>query len=235
MVAKIDGFIEEATAVRSAGKRENEDAVREAKAAQQAIAKAIAVLETFYKETGMVAKEAWEFMQKGSEPVTLPESPALWASPYTGAADPKNQPNGIIAILEGIASDFSKMLASTMAQEATDEQAFQEEMQAQKIEKARRSKEVEMKTLQQQRLQEKTTSLEKNQKHTQEGKAAMDQYLRDLEPACVEGDSTYEDRKVARDDEIQALKEAQVILADAFKDNSTEPAAFVETQELPSG
>ena len=32
----------------------------------------------------------------------------------------------------------------------------------------------------------------------------------DLEPACLHGDSTYEDRKAARSAEVQALKQAQV-------------------------
>merc|ERR1712087_299589 len=93
-------------------------------------------------------------------------------------------------------------------------------MKAQQIEKARRSKEAEMKTQEKQRLAEKIASLEKSKKHTQEEKAATEQYERDLQPACVEGDSTYDDRKSARSDEIAALKEAQVILTDAL--NSTE-------------
>merc|ERR1719401_1734124 len=108
-----------------------------------------------------------------------------------------------------------------MAQEATDERNNQEAMKTQEIEKARRGKEAEMKTQEKQRLAEKITTLEKSQKHTAEEKAAAEQYLKDLEPACIEGDSTYEDRKSARDDEIEALKEAQVILANAFQDNVT--------------
>merc|ERR1740121_1704786 len=116
---------------------------------------------------GMVAKEAWEFMQKGAEPVTLPETPSTWSASYTGAADPMNQPDGIIAVLERIATDFSTMQAATMAQEATDERNYQEEMKTQAIEKARRSKEVEMKAQEKQRQVEKTTALEKSEKHTQ--------------------------------------------------------------------
>jgi len=241
MVAKIDSFIEEATATRAAGKKENKAAIADAKAAQEAIAKAIAVLEEFYKSSGMIAKEAWEFVQKGSAPVTLPSNPATWDSAYTGVADPKSQPDGVVAVLESIASDFSTMQASTMAQEATDEKNYQEEMQAQQIEKARRSKEAEMKNQERQRLQEKVATLEKSKKHTQQEKEATEQYLKDLEPACVDGDSTYDERKAARDDEIGALKEAQVILADAFEGNSTSGnstsgnSSLLETQELPGG
>jgi len=235
-VSSINGFIAEATDIRNIGKKENAVAVADAKAAQAAIAKAIGVLEDFYKSTGMIAKESWEFVQKGSEPVALPESPASWDSAvYAGGADPKNQESGVIAILERIASDFSTMLASTEAQEATDENNYQEQMKAEQIERARLVKEAEMKTQQKQRLSEEIASLEKKQAHTKNEKAATEQYLADLQPACVEGDSTYDDRAAARLEEIEALKEAQVILTDAFKGNSTEPvndsATFLEMPE----
>merc|ERR1719413_293425 len=107
------------------------------------------------------------------------------------------------------------MEAETKAQEATDDMNYQEEMKTQEIEKSRRTKEVEMKTQEKQRLTDKIATMEKTQKHTKMEKEAMEQYLKDLEPACVEGDSTYDARKQARTDEIDALKEAQVILADA--------------------
>merc|ERR1719350_1314943 len=78
MITKIDGFMEEATEVRNSGKTENKAAIVDAKAASAALARAIAVLEDFYKDTGMVAKEAWELVQKGRAPVTLPANPSTW-------------------------------------------------------------------------------------------------------------------------------------------------------------
>lgn len=44
-----------------------------------------------------------------------------------------------------------------------------------------------------------------------------EQYLKDLEPACGTGDSSYEDRKKARADETDALRKAQTILEEAFR------------------
>merc|ERR1740121_2512446 len=119
-------------------------------------------------------------------------------------------------------------------QEATDETNYQEEMKTQEIEKARRTKEVELKEQEKQRLNDKIASLEKSEKHTKEEKQAMEQYLKDLEPACVEGDSTYDARKQARTDEIDALKEAQVILADAnnITDSSSGGGAFAQIRYL---
>merc|ERR1719210_116517 len=142
MVAKLTKHIAEATEIREAGKKENEEAIQDAKDAQNAIAQAEAVLLDFYKSTGEVPKESWELLQ---DPVKLPKSPSTWDSAYTGAGDPKNQPDGILAVLKQVSADFAKMEAETKAQESTDENAYQEEMKTTKIEKSRRAKEAEMK------------------------------------------------------------------------------------------
>jgi len=57
----------------------------------------------------------------------------------------------------------------------------------------------------------------KSLKNTNDELEAVTKYNKDLQPACVEGDSTYEDRKAARGKEIKALKEAQDLLKNAFK------------------
>jgi len=48
-----------------------------------------------------------------------------------------------------------------------------------------------------------------NRKNTEGELEKTDQYLEDLQKPCVEGDSSYEDRKKARSKEITALKEAR--------------------------
>merc|ERR1719387_2736384 len=149
----------------------------------------------------MMEKKAWELLQA---PVDLPPTPETWGASYTGVADPTKQPDGIIAIMKEVAADFATMEADTKAQEAADQEAYDKEMQDCSIEKARRSKEIEMKNAESKRLTDKVESLEKQKKHTSDELSAVNQYLKDLEPACVSGDSTYEDRKAARTKEIEA-------------------------------
>merc|ERR1719281_788682 len=68
-VADTEAEITSRTEDRAADKKENEATIKDAEDAQTAIAQAIAVLKTFYKETGEVAKEAWEsFVQSEPEP-----------------------------------------------------------------------------------------------------------------------------------------------------------------------
>jgi len=214
MVAEIVTFMKEATEIREVGKKENELAIKDAQDSQEAVSNAIAVLTDFYKESGQIAKEPWEFLQKGVE---LPEDPETWDSSYTAVSDPSAQPGGIITILEKCNEDFATMEADTKVQEASDQDAYDSDMQEHDIEKAKRSKESEMKSAEKKRLVEKAASMEKNRKHVSDEHEATVQYQKDLQPACVEGDSTYEDRKAARTDEIEALHNAQNILEEAFK------------------
>merc|ERR1719387_1059766 len=126
-IANIDSYIKEATEIRKVGHKENAVATKDAQDAQAAIANAIAVLESFYKESGMMAKAPYEFLQQGGQaPVELPENPETWDSSYTGVADPTAQPDGII----------SKMEAETKAQEEADQKAYDDEMSEFAIEKA---------------------------------------------------------------------------------------------------
>merc|ERR1719453_1813260 len=137
MISDIDTFVKEATEIRNTGKKENKIAIKDAQQAQTSLTDAIAVLTDFYKSSGEVKKEPWEFIQK---PVNLPKNPATWGSEYTGVADPDKQPGGIISVLEGVLSDFSKMEADTKSQEAQDQKEFEDVIKTNQIEKAGRSK-----------------------------------------------------------------------------------------------
>merc|ERR1719169_177491 len=75
MVSDITSFVKEATEIRNTGKKENALAIKDSQDAQTAAANAIAVLEAFYKESGAIKKEPWEFIQK---PVTLSKEPSTW-------------------------------------------------------------------------------------------------------------------------------------------------------------
>merc|ERR1719213_1491670 len=114
MIADINAFMKEATEIRNVGKAENAEALKDSQDAQKSLTNAIAVLESFYKESGEISKEPWEFIQK---PVNLGKKPSTWDAGYTGVADPDNK-GGIISILEAVLADFSKMEADTKSQEA---------------------------------------------------------------------------------------------------------------------
>merc|ERR1711953_522691 len=105
MIAKITTFMKEATEIRETGKKENAEAIKDAEDAQNAVADATSVLETFYKESGMIEKEAYELVQETDK---LPDDPKTWDSSYTGVADHKKPKSGVINVLKAVASDFAK-------------------------------------------------------------------------------------------------------------------------------
>mmetsp|Transcript_17216 Transcript_17216/g.43361 ORF Transcript_17216/g.43361 Transcript_17216/m.43361 type:complete len:711 (-) Transcript_17216:136-2268(-) len=228
MVAKITSHVEEATQIRQTGKQENALAAKDAADAQKALANAVAVLQDFYKSSGAMKKEAWEFVQKGGAPVDLPDEPSTWDSGYTSVADPAKQPEGIVTVLEKVSADFAQMESQTLAQEESDQEAFEEDIKDCKIEMARRSSESEQKAAEEKRTLEKKRQMEATRKSVSGEKEATETYMKDLQPACVEGSSTYEDRKAARAQEVEALKEAQGLLQKAFEEKLEEkPAAFL--------
>merc|ERR1719478_1972292 len=228
MISEIDTHVKESTDIRNEGKKENAISLKDAEDAQAAVANAIAVLEQFYKESGQVKKEEWEFLQRG---VDLPDEPSTWDSGYTGVADPKDQPGGIITILEKTAEEFAQMEADTRAQEAMDQKAYEEDMKECTIEKARRTKESDMKTAEKKRLTDRIDAMTSSKKNTNGELEATTQYMKDLKPACVSGDSSYEDRKEARATEIEALQKVQGILTDAFKEESA-AAGFLQRAQV---
>merc|ERR1740121_2651440 len=201
MVTQITAHMKEATEIREIGKKENALAIKDSQDAQTALTNAIAVIQAHYKESGEVAKEDWEFIQARRAPVELPNTPSTWDSAYTAVADPKEQPKGIITVLEQVSADFAQMESDTAAQES------------------------EVKGQERARQLEKQKSLEHERKAVAGELEATEQYLKDLQPACVTGDSTYEARKASRSKEIQALKEAQTLLQSAFEGDEAKDEA----------
>merc|ERR1719440_782169 len=176
----------------------------------------------------MIAKEPYEFMQTGD--VELPEKPSTWDASYTGVTDPNEEGTGVLAILAKIAEDYERMEAETKAAEETDEKDFQADMTAQTVEKAEKVKDSEMKTQRKDSLIQKLDHMATEKSHLTKELEAVIQYLKDLEPACVIGDSSYEDRKQARADEIAALRKAQTILEEAFIPDEAKTATFLQAR-----
>jgi hypothetical protein len=214
----ITSYMEQETELRNENHAECVATIKDSQDAQAAVTQATQVLKDFYKESGMVAKEPWEFVQVSSHRgVELPDSPDTWDSSYTGAADPENGADGVLSILDGVMEKFSTMEADAKVTDETDQGNYEQDMQSKKIELAETEQDTQMKTNKKQSQQEKLEGDQGQLKHVTSEFDAVAQYLKDLVPACGEGDSSYEDRKKARSDEITALRKAQTILEDAFR------------------
>jgi len=225
-VTRLATEIKEATEIRNEEKEENMQAIQDSQDAQKAVAKAVAVLDEFYEKAGS------SFIQRG--PVELGDKPETWGSSYNGVSDPRKQPGGIITVLEKVAEDYAKFEADTKAQEASDQKAFDEELTTNSIDKAEHEKSVELKTHAKARLQEKLKNWNKKLKFRITELEAVEAYMERLEHACEEGEdgATYEDRKKARTEEIDALREVQNILTDAFKFYQVQDSKFLQKKVI---
>merc|ERR1719377_290090 len=217
-VSKSTESMKTETELRDENHAEIEATIKDSQDAQAALTSAITVLKEFYKESGMIPKEPWEFLQTASQrDVELPDKPSTWDASYTGTADPQNAGEGILTILEETMQKFSKMEADAKVQDETDQKDYEQDMAAKKIETDETTMDTQMKTQKKDSLQEKMEGAAATLKSTSAELDAVEQYLKDLEPACGTGDSSYDDRKKARADETEALRKAQTILEDAFR------------------
>jgi len=226
--ADLTKYMKEETELRGENHDENLATIKDAKDAQQAIADATGVLKTFYKESGMIAKEPYEFVQteKKGKDIDLPEQPEQWDASYTGVTDPNAEGSGVLAILGECGSNFATMEADASSQEETDQKAFDEDMTSSSMDKAEKQKSADMKTAKKTALEQKLSGMNTDKGHLTKELEAAETYLSDLKPACVSGDSTYSERKAARGDEIEALRKAQTILEEAFK-----PSSFLQKRQ----
>merc|ERR550537_1644969 len=139
--AEIAAHIKEATQIRKEEKADNAITIKDAKDAQEAISSAIAVLTDFYKESGKIPKEPWEFVQLNRKPVALEDPPETWDSSYSGL---DKEPDGIIGIMTEISEDFAKMESETKAEEEENEKAYQEDMTESTVNKAEKAYQEDM-------------------------------------------------------------------------------------------
>jgi len=206
--SSIQAYMEEETELRNENHAEIVATIKDSQDAQAAVTQATQVLKDFYEKSGMIS------LVQGVE---LPDSPDTWDASYTGTSDPKNGADGVLTILDGVMEKFSTMEADAKVQDETDQGNYDKDMQAKKIELAETEQDTQMKTNKKQSLQEKLEGNQGQLKHVSSELDAVKTYLKDLQPACGEGDSSYEDRKKARADEITALRKAQTILEEAFR------------------
>merc|ERR1719158_1474618 len=164
----------------------------------------------------MIPKEPWEFLQVRKD-VELPDAPEPFTGSFTGTSDPQSGADGVLTVLSEASEKFSNMEADAKVQDETDQKNYKEDMAAKQIEMDETNMDTQMKQSRKDGLQEKMEGTATQMKHTASELDAVEKSLKDLEPACGPGDSSYEDRKKARTDEVEALKKAQVILEDPFK------------------
>jgi len=198
-VAELDTAMAEATKLRNAEKAKNIETIADSQEAQTAVAQALTVLKEFYAK----AAEATALLQQ------QPESPEIFDKPYKGMGGASG---GVVGMLEVIESDFARLEADTKASEASAQKEYDEFMTDSKVDKTKKSTDIEHKTAKKQDEEQALTTKKSDLEGTQKELDAALAYFDKLKPSCVDAGVSYEDRVARRKEEIESLQEALKIL-----------------------
>lgn len=183
----------DSASLREQEKAANAKAVEDSKEAQKAISEALTILKEFYQ---------------GTTPALVQVGEKQAPEEYKGMT---KEGNTVISLLEEILSDIAREEAAAAASETAAQAAYvrlTEELEASKTQiQANAEHKSREKTLAEQALANLQTDLGSAQKELD----AAEKYYKELQTQCLEGGSA-EERKLRREEEIQALEEASRLL-----------------------
>jgi len=234
----------EATDMRKKEKETNTVTVKDAQAAQKAVAAATAVLKDFYEKastaTALVqaktpnprqwglktsvkmGTDEWNALAnpnfEGQVDTGHKEDMQTFGETYEGQQDEAQY--GILALLEVIQSDFANLEADTTATEAASQKAYEEFMVESKKNESVKEKKIEMNTSDKAAAEAKLQEDIADLKSTQDELLAAERYYKKLVPQCIDQGMTWDERVKARESEMDSLKQALQILSQGDIDTS---------------
>jgi len=210
-IAEIKGQQAEATKIRSEERATNSQTAKDAKEAAMAVQRATEVLKEFYSKAAEAA-----LLQGGADGRAVSEAlRSEMAAADKGKAPYKGMQassGGIFGLLEVVLSDFTRLEAETLADEESAQSSFEKFMDESTENVAVKEAEVEHKTNSRQIADEKNMQTKKELGLTQAELDKALNYYDKLKEQCADTGLSYEERKKAREEEIQSLKEALAIL-----------------------
>jgi len=202
-ITELDAAMASATDIRTKEKAKNEATIADAKAAQEAVKSALAVLKEFYAK----AAEATALMQ---QPSAMEDAPGTFDSSYKGMGA---EGGGVVGMLEVIASDFARLESETSAEEDSAASEYKTFMNDSGVDKATMAAEADNKEKLKTRKDAELEMTKKDLKGAQGELDAALAYYDKLKPSCVDAGVSYEERVARREAEIQSLQEALKILS----------------------
>jgi len=189
-IAAIDASQSEATALRQKENAEYKKASSDYKASAEAVAQATAVLQKYYEGA---------FVQVSTK------------QPEFGSAK-GDVASTIMGMLEVAESDFTRLLSEAEAAESEAQSTYDKLTQDNKVTRAEKVQEVKGKKSEVKSLERSLVNYNEDKASTSKELDAVLKYLDSLKPQCETKVMTYAERKAAREQELEGLKEALTIL-----------------------
>merc|ERR1719197_110569 len=207
-VADLTKSLNEATQLRGEEKAENTKTLADANAGLAGVTKAMKILKDFYDNA--LIQTSYKPPKGDASGMTVGDlAPDSFSGDFSGNQDAAT---GIIGQLDVIKSDFEGTIDATKQAESDAESEFDSyksdtETDISEKESSVKSKEGEVKTT----TADLTDYKEDLKEHTKLKAEAL-QELAKLKPACVDTGSDYDEKVARREQEIESLKNAYVIL-----------------------
>jgi DNA repair exonuclease SbcCD ATPase subunit len=202
-ITELDAAIQSATEIRTKEKAKNTETIADAKAAQEAVKSALAVLKEFYAK----AAEATALMQ---QPSAMDDAPSTFDSSFKGQ---QGESGGVVGMLEVIASDFARLESETSAEEDSAASEYKTFSSDSAVDRATKAAEADNKEKLKTRKDAELQMTKSDLKGAQGELDAALAYYDKLKPSCVDAGVSYEERVARREAEIQSLQEALKILS----------------------
>jgi uncharacterized coiled-coil DUF342 family protein len=125
---------------------------------------------------------------------------------------PSSAADSIIGLLEIVQSDISKNVAAIETEESDSQSQYEATSKETALSKVAKQKDIQYKTKEYKGLDKTVNELSTDHETVTQQLAAVTEYLAQLKERCVAKPETYEMRKERREQEIQGLREAAVLL-----------------------
>jgi len=228
-VKVAEANIAEAIAVRNTNKEENKIAIEDAESCEAALDNAIAVLEKMYADTAATTSNSVAAAKTTATSTDSSSEPDSWGGAFT-TSQGSGSGGAVVSMLQTVAAGFTKMAASTKAQEAEEAHEYNTQMhqfkhtKEQEAHHAKVAKEVVVR-----KTEEKHTA-HKSQLLNQQSLDTANKYMAELHTNCDFIIANYTRLKIARDTEITKMRGAVKILRDSMKPDRLKKKNLLEVQ-----
>lgn len=205
-VSEIDKAVAEKSKIRAEEKATNTQTIKDAKAAQEAVARALKVLQEFYAKAGL-AESLIQVHGKSKG-----DAPPVFDTAYQGQ---QGESTGVVGLLEVIQTDFARLESETEAEENQSQTEHDKFLDLSSEDRAQKQSDIEHKTNTKKKNRKTLNDTQEDLEGTQNELDKATKYFDSIKPRCVDPGVSYEDRVARRQEEIESLQEALRILSDA--------------------
>lgn len=214
-IAADEKALQEATELRSGEHGDNTETIETAKGGKEAVKYALSVLKEFYESQGAAPALIQQPANADRNGETVDElAPTTFSGHYHGA---QQSSQSIIGLLETILADFERTESTTSDSESDAQSQYDSQRRDILTDEDNINKELQSETTRDQSLLNDIAETTDDETDAEKQLKEAIKAAGGVKELCADGAESYEDKKAAREKEIESLKEAITIL-DSMQD-----------------